>query len=115
MKKSAAAPKAAVVPAWRQHLHYRLKEGALIAIGALCLFLMMALLTYGKDDPGWSHNSKIDDVQNFGGPVGSYSADILFMILGYFAYIFPLLLAIKTWQIFRQRHEPWQWSGWLFS
>ncbi|MCM2377412.1 DNA translocase FtsK [Pseudomonas marginalis] len=115
MKKTAATPKAAVVPAWRQHLHYRLKEGALIAIGALCLFLMMALLTYGKDDPGWSHNSKIEDVQNFGGPAGSYSADILFMVLGYFAYIFPLLLAIKTWQIFRQRHEPWQWSGWLFS
>ncbi|ROM52340.1 cell division protein FtsK [Pseudomonas canadensis] len=115
MKKSAATPKAAVVPAWRQHLHYRLKEGALIAIGALCLFLMMALLTYSKDDPGWSHNSKIEDVQNFGGPAGSYSADILFMVLGYFAYIFPLLLAIKTWQIFRQRHEPWQWSGWLFS
>ncbi|MGY2374362.1 DNA translocase FtsK [Pseudomonas sp. SDO524_S393] len=115
MKKSAAVPKAAVVPAWRQHLHYRLKEGALIAIGALCLFLMMALITYGKDDPGWSHDSKIEDVQNFGGPAGSYSADILFMVLGYFAYIFPLLLAIKTWQIFRQRHEPWQWSGWLFS
>ena len=114
MKKSTAAPKA-VVPLWRQQLHYRLKEGALIAIGALCLFLMMALLTYGKDDPGWSHNSKIDDVQNFGGPAGSYSADILFMILGYFAYIFPLLLAIKTYQIFRQRHEPWLWSGWLFS
>ncbi|SCW72258.1 DNA translocase FtsK [Pseudomonas sp. NFACC44-2] len=87
----------------------------MIAIGALCLFLMMALLTYGKDDPGWSHNSKIDDVQNFGGPAGSYSADILFMVLGYFAYIFPLLLAIKAYQIFRQRHEPWQWSGWLFS
>jgi len=96
-------------------LHYRLKEGALIAIGALCLFLMMALLTYGKDDPGWSHNSKIEDVQNFGGPAGSYSADILFMVLGYFAYIFPLLLAIKAYQIFRQRHEPWEWSGWLFS
>ncbi|MFW9268210.1 DNA translocase FtsK 4TM domain-containing protein [Pseudomonas sp. D2-30] len=114
MKKSTAAPKT-VVPLWRQQLHYRLKEGALIAIGALCLFLMMALLTYGKDDPGWSHNSKIEDVQNFGGPAGSYSADILFMVLGYFAYIFPLLLAIKTYQIFRQRHEPWQWSGWLFS
>ncbi|MBC3374962.1 DNA translocase FtsK 4TM domain-containing protein [Pseudomonas sp. SWRI92] len=114
MKKSTAAPKT-IVPLWRQQLHYRLKEGALIAIGALCLFLMMALLTYGKDDPGWSHNSKIEDVQNFGGPAGSYSADILFMVLGYFAYIFPLLLAIKTYQIFRQRHEPWQWSGWLFS
>ncbi|MEB0046613.1 MULTISPECIES: DNA translocase FtsK [unclassified Pseudomonas] len=114
MKKSTAAPKT-VVPLWRQHLHYRLKEGALIAIGALCLFLMMALLTYGKDDPGWSHNSKIEGVQNFGGPAGSYSADILFMVLGYFAYIFPLLLAVKAYQIFRQRHEQWQWSGWLFS
>jgi S-DNA-T family DNA segregation ATPase FtsK/SpoIIIE len=114
LKKSTAAPKT-VVPLWRQQLHYRLKEGALIAIGALCLFLMMALLTYSKDDPGWSHNSKIDDVQNFGGPAGSYSADILFMVLGYFAYIFPLLLAIKAYQIFRQRHEAWQWSGWLFS
>ncbi|MCK6251415.1 DNA translocase FtsK [Pseudomonas fragi] len=113
MKKSTAAPKA--VPLWRQQLHYRLKEGALIAIGALCLFLMMALLTYGKDDPGWSHNSRVVDVQNFGGPAGSYSADILFMVLGYFAYIFPLLLAVKAYQIFRERHQPWQWSGWLFS
>ncbi|MBM1195365.1 DNA translocase FtsK [Pseudomonas weihenstephanensis] len=113
MKKSTAAPKD--VPLWRQQLHYRLKEGALIAIGALCLFLMMALLTYGKDDPGWSHNSRVVDVQNFGGPAGSYSADILFMVLGYFAYIFPLLLAVKAYQIFRERHQPWQWSGWLFS
>ena len=87
----------------------------MIAIGALCLFLMMALLTYGKDDPGWSHNSRVVDVQNFGGPAGSYSADILFMVLGYFAYIFPLLLAVKAYQIFRERHQPWQWSGWLFS
>ncbi|MFJ7883337.1 DNA translocase FtsK [Pseudomonas sp. NPDC096917] len=113
MKKSTAAPK--TVPLWRQQLHYRLKEGALLAIGALCLFLMMALLTYGKDDPGWSHNSRVVDVQNFGGPAGSYSADILFMVLGYFAYIFPLLLAIKAYQIFRERHQPWQWSGLLFS
>ncbi|GAO92737.1 cell division protein FtsK [Pseudomonas syringae pv. actinidiae] len=26
-----------------------------------------------------------------------------------------MLLAIKAWQVFRHRHEPWQWSGWLFS
>ncbi|MFJ2331760.1 DNA translocase FtsK [Pseudomonas helleri] len=113
LKKSTAAPK--TVPLWRQQLHYRLKEGALLAIGALCLFMMMALLTYGKDDPGWSHNSRVVDVQNFGGPAGAYSADILFMVLGYFAYIFPLLLAIKAYQIFRERHQPWQWSGLLFS
>ena len=113
MKKSTPAPSA--VPLWRQQLHYRLKEGALIAFGALCLYLMMALLTYDQSDPGWSHTSTAAQVQNAAGRAGAFCADILFMVLGYFAYIFPLLLGIKAWQVFRQRHEPWQWSGWLFS
>lgn len=103
------------MPPWRQQLHYRLKEGALIAVGALCLYLWMALLTYDTSDPGFSHTSNADQVVNAAGRAGAYFADILFMVLGYFAYIFPLLLAIKTWQIFRERHQPWQWSGWLFS
>ncbi len=103
------------MPLWRQQLHYRLKEGALIAVGALCLYLWMALLTYDTSDPGFSHTSNVDQVQNAAGRAGAYFADILFMVLGYFAYIFPLLLAIKTWQIFRERHQPWDWSGWLFS
>lgn len=103
------------MPLWRQQLHYRLKEGALIAVGALCLYLWMALLTYDTSDPGFSHTSNTEQVVNAAGRAGAYFADILFMVLGYFAYIFPLLLAIKTWQIFRERHQPWQWSGWLFS
>lgn len=103
------------MPLWRQQLHYRLKEGALIAVGALCLYLWMALLTYDTSDPGFSHTSNVEQVQNAAGRAGAYFADILFMVLGYFAYIFPLLLAIKTWQIFRERHQPWDWSGWLFS
>ncbi|WP_248919694.1 DNA translocase FtsK [Pseudomonas entomophila] len=115
MKKSTATPAPLPVPLWRQQLHYRLKEGALIAVGALCLYLWMALVTYDTADPGFSHTSNADQVQNAAGRAGAYFADILFMVLGYFAYIFPLLLAIKTWQIFRERHQPWQWSGWLFS
>ncbi|WEZ86854.1 DNA translocase FtsK 4TM domain-containing protein [Pseudomonas sp. NyZ480] len=115
MKKSTATPAPLPVPQWRQQLHYRLKEGALIAVGALCLYLWMALLTYDTSDPGFSHTSNVEQVQNAAGRAGAYFADILFMVLGYFAYIFPLLLAIKTWQIFRERHQPWQWSGWLFS
>ncbi|WP_341963486.1 DNA translocase FtsK 4TM domain-containing protein [Pseudomonas sp. RC10] len=113
MKKSTAAP--SPVPLWRQHLHYRLKEGALIAFGFLCLYLMMALLTYDQADPGWSHTSSSVQVQNAAGRAGAFSADILFMVLGYFAYIFPILLGVKAYQVFRQRHDPWQWSGWLFS
>ena len=105
----------AQTPVWRQQLHYRLKEGALIALGALCLYLWMALLTYDSSDPGWTHTSNVEQVQNAAGRLGAWFADILFMALGCFAYIFPLLLAIKTLQVFRHRHQAIDWSGWLFS
>ncbi len=112
LKDSTTASHAA---AWRQQLHIRLKEGALIALGALCLYLWMALLTYYSSDPGWSHYSHVEQVQNAAGRLGALSADILFVALGYFAYLFPLLLGVKTWQIFRKRHMAWEFSGWLFS
>ncbi len=53
---------------WREHLHYRLKEVVLIALAALCLYLLMALLSYDPSDPGWTHTSRIDQVHNTGGP-----------------------------------------------
>jgi len=112
LKKSSPTAQA---PLWRQQLPYRLKEGALIGLGALCLYLLMALLTYDAADPGWTHTSNVEQVQNAAGRAGAWFADILFMALGYFAYLFPLLLAVKTLQVFRARHQPWQWSGWLFS
>jgi S-DNA-T family DNA segregation ATPase FtsK/SpoIIIE len=96
-------------------LHYRLKEGALIALGALCAYLWMALLTYDPSDPGWTHTSNVQQVQNAAGRAGAWFADVLFMALGYFAFLFPLLLGVKTWQVFRARHQPWSWNGWLFS
>ncbi|WP_028238866.1 DNA translocase FtsK [Stutzerimonas azotifigens] len=101
--------------AWRQQLAYRLKEGALIALGALCAYLWMALLTYDPTDPGWTHTSNVEQVHNAAGRAGAWFADVLFMALGYFAYVFPLLLGIRTWQVFRARHQPWEWNGWLFS
>ncbi|MGE8497552.1 MAG: DNA translocase FtsK [Pseudomonas sp.] len=112
MKNSSPTAQA---PIWRQQLPSRLKEGALIALGALCLYLWMALLTYDPADPGWTHTSNVEQVQNAAGRAGAWFADILFMALGYFAYLFPLLLGVKTLQVFRSRHQPWQWSGWLFS
>jgi len=87
----------------------------LLALGSLCLILWMALLSYDKSDRSWSHDSNVAQVQNAAGPVGAWCADILFVALGYFAYVFPLLLAAKTWQVFRQRHQAFDWSGWLFS
>ena len=100
---------------WRNKLQYRLKEGALIALAALCAFLLMTLLTYNVADPAWDNSIQTDRVHNFGGSAGAWLASALFGALGYFAYIFPLLLGLKTWQVFRTRNQPWHWNGWLFS
>ncbi|MGK8436409.1 DNA translocase FtsK [Ectopseudomonas hydrolytica] len=100
---------------WRQKLQYRLKEGALIALGAMCLYLLMALLTYNAADPAWDNSVQVERIINAGGSIGAWLSSALFGALGYFAYIFPLLLGIKTWQVFRTRNQPWHWNGWLFS
>ena len=100
---------------WRHKLQYRLKEGALIALGAMCLYLLMALLTYNVADPAWDNSVQVERIINAGGSIGAWLSSALFGALGYFAYIFPLLLAAKTWQVFRTRNQPWHWNGWLFS
>jgi DNA segregation ATPase FtsK/SpoIIIE, S-DNA-T family len=102
-------------PVWRQWLFSRLKEGGLIALAALCLFMWMALLTYDPQDPGWSLTSSGEQVQNAGGRLGAWCANVLFFILGHFAYLFPLLLMVKVLQVFRHRHQAADWSGWLIS
>src|SRR5690606_5966220 len=112
LKKTATTQQA---PLWRQHVYARLKEGVLIALAALSVYLWMALFSYHHTDPGWTHTSSVDQVQNAAGRAGAWSADVLFMVLGYFAYLFPGLLAIKTLQVFRRRHQPWQWNGRLFT
>ena len=35
--------------------------------------------------------------------------------VGYFAYVFPVLLALKCWRMFQLRHASWHVSGWLIS
>nr|WP_329604970.1 DNA translocase FtsK 4TM domain-containing protein [Spartinivicinus ruber] len=93
----------------------RLKEGILIALVATCAYLLMALFTYSPTDPGWSHTGDGQPVQNAVGASGAWFADLLLSLFGYFAFLFPLLLAIKAWQVFRFRHHPIEFNGLLWT
>ena len=103
------------MPVWREQLTLRLREGALLAMIALCLYLCMALFTYQTSDPGWTRSGDTAQVSNAGGSMGAWVADVLLLALGYLAYLFPLIVALKVWQMFRRRHLPFVWNGWLFS
>ena len=78
-----------------------LTEGALIGCIALCLIMMVALLSYSAEDPGWSKTVTSPQVENAIGPAGAMFADIFFNLFGAMAFLFPLLLAARALQILR--------------
>jgi S-DNA-T family DNA segregation ATPase FtsK/SpoIIIE len=83
----------------------RLREGAFIGVSAVCLYLMMALMTYSPQDPGWSATGSGAKISNLGGPTGAWLADVFFSLIGFAAYLFPLLLAYRALIILLERHE----------
>ncbi|WP_439134563.1 DNA translocase FtsK [Pseudomaricurvus sp.] len=83
-----------------------LKEGALIGLVALCLYILMALVTYSPTDPGWSRTATGDSLQNAGGVFGAWLADVFYSLFGYMAFLFPLLIAYRAWLVFRDRSHP---------
>jgi S-DNA-T family DNA segregation ATPase FtsK/SpoIIIE len=87
-----------------------LREGALYLVGALALYVTIALFTYSPNDPGWSHTGA-GPVRNWGGRFGAWLADLLLHGFGHFAYLVPLALAVAAWRIYRDHGEPafaWQ-------
>mgnify|MGYP001812631229 FL=1 len=83
----------------------RLREGAFIGVSAVCLYLLLALLTYSPRDPGWSATGSGGKIANLGGPTGAWLADVFFSLVGYAAYLFPLLLAYRALVILLERHQ----------
>ncbi|NNM58898.1 MAG: cell division protein FtsK [Legionellales bacterium] len=69
----------------------------MIIIAALALFLVMSLVSYNPRDPGWSRAGLSQHVVNAGGQAGAWLADFMLYWLGYFAYLFPIMLAYAAW------------------
>ncbi len=93
-----------------------LREGALIGWLAICAYLLLALITHSPEDPGWSHTGNVDQVQNSAGPLGAWLSDVFFSLLGYMSYLFPVLLALRAWNVFREhREEKRAFDGVVFA
>lgn len=115
MKKTVSA-NPAERPLWKQQIKLRLKEGVLIGLAALCVFLWMILLTFDLRDPGFSRTVSSDTpIENAGGLVGAYIADVLLALLGYFAWLLPLFLMLKIVMLFTSREQKFVWRGWLVA
>ena len=100
--------------AWRhnEHPRRRLRDAWFIAVGAGCLFILLALVSFHTGDPGWSASGSGARVQNLAGITGAYLADILYSLVGYAAYLIPLLLAYRAVSLLFKEddHAPVNWT-----
>ncbi len=77
-----------------------LKEGGVLALVALAVFMFTALISYHPADPGWTHTGREEVILNRGGIVGAWFADIAFHLFGYLGYLLPASVAFTAWLIF---------------
>jgi len=98
-----------------ESMHRRLQEGGLILLSALSFFLLLALFSYSNSDPGWSRTGANESISNACGHVGAWVSDILYYLFGYFAYLFPCMVAYSGWLIFRKPPQNKQFGGYLIT
>ncbi len=82
-----------------------LREGALLVFGVIALYLLVALVTYHSGDPGWSYTGDGDGIRNLGGTAGAWFADVALYLLGYLAFLIPLVFVGVGWWLFRHRRD----------
>jgi len=79
------------------------REASLYVLAAITVYLLVALWTYHASDPGWSHSGSPAPIQNLGGRVGAWLADVLLHLFGYVAFIFPVLIGVAAVRVFLNR------------
>lgn len=70
---------------------------------ALSVLILLSLVSFDRLDPSFNVSSDRARVFNWAGPVGAYTADILFVVFGLGAYLIPITLLISAFVDFLQR------------
>jgi S-DNA-T family DNA segregation ATPase FtsK/SpoIIIE len=79
-----------------------LQESRWLAVGAVALFLTMALWGFNKEDAGWSHAIVSHSMHNPAGRAGAWIADLMLYIFGFSAWWWIVLLGMSVWWGFRK-------------
>jgi DNA segregation ATPase FtsK/SpoIIIE, S-DNA-T family len=91
---------------FRRYVSQGAREGAVIALTALCIYLGMALVTFSPSDPGWASIGHETVVQNHAGRTGAWLASLLRDFFGDVAYLFPVMVAGYALMLIRLRNKP---------
>jgi S-DNA-T family DNA segregation ATPase FtsK/SpoIIIE len=78
-----------------------LSEFVGVALFAAALLWFISLASYSASDPVWFFNTGSTlPPANFAGRVGAFLAELSFQVVGYAAYLIPVVLAVIGWHYF---------------
>src|SRR5919112_6262570 len=79
----------------------RLSEFLGVALFATALIWLISLASYSAADPVWFFNTGSDlPPSNFAGRIGAFIGELSYQMLGYSAYLGPLVLVVIGWHYF---------------
>jgi S-DNA-T family DNA segregation ATPase FtsK/SpoIIIE len=90
-------------------------EGLMLVMLAVAFFLLLALSSYSPLDPGWSGTGNNLGVNNSVGSSGAWFADVLYLVFGNLAWMFPLILVWGAVRLFRERKAVQLFSWEVFG
>jgi DNA segregation ATPase FtsK/SpoIIIE, S-DNA-T family len=79
----------------------RVSEFVGVALFACALIWIISLASYSASDPVWFFNTGSDlPPANFAGRIGAFVAELSYQVVGYTAYLIPLVLVVLGWHYF---------------
>ena len=97
-----AAGRNQAVPLGPGRLQRVLREALMLLCVGITVFLLVALISYDINDPGWSSSGSGGPVHNLVGVTGAWIADVLLSLIGYVAFVFPWLLFLLGLHFYRR-------------
>jgi len=78
------------------------REILLLGFSCCALFLLIALVTFNPEDPGWSHSTSYQAINNACGVFGAWMADFMLIFLGLMTYLIPVMIFWCGYSLFNQ-------------
>ena len=95
-----------------------LREIVVLVFFAVGVFFLVSLVTFNKDDVGWTHSGTGQKITNACGISGAWLADFSFSFFGLCAYLFPIIVFWHGYQLYAIAREKqhkittlFQWLG----
>jgi S-DNA-T family DNA segregation ATPase FtsK/SpoIIIE len=74
-----------------------LSEARWFVLTIITVYLILVFLTYSKTDPGWSQANVVPQIENWGGRIGAWLADLMLFIFGFSAWWGCVFLLRSVW------------------